>query len=148
MYKQFIKHEHTPLLPYFLPGTNPDTDFGFYINHVNHLIFGVSGYSSFVGFELIVQMLKNATWVQTVAISYNLEELQSVIAKLSAKNIELKWRVREIMAKVTDSDNFLVQFVDLYHWKFFLQPLLLALSVGIGLFLFLVVISINYRKTI
>lgn len=117
MYKQTIKREHMPLLPYFLPFIDPDTDFGFYINHVNHLIFGLVGYSAFLGYELVIQMLKNTTWAQTSVISYNLKNLELANEKSSVKEVELQWRVREIMAEITDSDNFLVEFADIYYWK-------------------------------
>lgn len=142
MYQQVILHEHAPILPFFLPFTNPDTVFGFYINHVNHLFFGLLGYPAFLGFELVVQLLKNATWAQTTVISYNLDELQSANEKPTVKDVELSRRVREIMAEFCDADNFLVEFSDIYYWKFFFGPLSLVYSVGIGLFLFLVVILI------
>lgn len=142
VYQQLFLHEHAPILPFFLPFSNPDTVFGFYINHGNHLFFGLLGYPAFLGFELVIQMLKNTTWAQTTVISYNLEELQSANDNPSVNDVELAKRIREIMAEISDSDNFLVEFGDIYYWKFFFGPFSLMYSVGMGLFLFYVVISI------
>lgn len=143
LYQQLILHQRSPVLPFFLPFTSPDTVFGFYINHANHMFFGLLGYPAFLGFEFVVQMLKNTTWAQSMAISYNLKELQLANDESTINEMELKLRIREIMAEVCDSDNFLVDFSDIYYWKFFLGPFLLTYSVGMGLFLFYVVISIS-----
>lgn len=119
--------------------TTLESDFGYYVNQVHLLITSAVGFAGIVGIEMLSQTIKNGVWVQTEATGYLLDELDEFFEKTSNDKFELKIRVRDILAKVTDSDHYLQKWTDLFYWKFLVQPALLVVSVGTPMFLFLVV---------
>lgn len=92
-------------------------------------------YATFYGAELMVQMIKNTIWVQTVVVSYDLSELNGVLDQKSIDAFELKSRLRDILVKIADNNRYQNEFIDLFYWRFFLQSTLMTCSVGLSLFL-------------
>lgn len=83
--------------------------------------------------------MKNSLWVQLVSISYDLDELDDLLDQRSYDETELKMRLRNIFAKMVDSDEYFNEFCDLYYWKHLIQPALLTFSIVIALSLFILV---------
>lgn len=135
VYKVLLQHERMLLLPYFLPFTNPETKKGYYINQLHQMALGLIGYTTFFGTELAFQIIKNTTWFQVNAISYDLDNLNQSFNN-QFDEFELKMQFRNILLKVADNDSYRNDLIELYYWKFFLQTSLITFSVGLAVFLF------------
>lgn len=138
-YLYFFKNERELVLPFILPFTDPETNLGYYINQTHHVIYGFIGVCGLTGIEFINEILKNAVWVQSVAICYSFDELNEFIEKKAGDDFQLDLRLRDILAKVCDSDRYNREWADLFYYRFFLQPIALIISVGLAVFLFIVV---------
>lgn len=137
LYTQLVLHERMLYYPHFLPFTNLETTTGYWVNLMHQLMMAPFAYATVFGAELILQMIKNTTWAQAVVVSHDLSELNELLNEGPIDEFQLKSRLRNILAKISDYNRYLSDFIDLFYWRWFSQSTLIMFSIGLTLFLFI-----------
>lgn len=135
----FFKHQHTLIMPSILPFTDPEYDFGYCVNFVHHIILGFVVIFYQLGSEITNEIIKNTICVQSDIICYSVKQMNELVQTKATNQYLTFIHFHDILDKVNDFDRFFKEFVDLFYWRFLIQPFVLTLSVGLGLFIFFVV---------
>lgn len=135
----FFKHQHTLIMPSILPFTDPESDFGYCVNFVHHIILGFVVIFYQLGSEITNEIIKNTICVQSDIICYSVKQMNELVQTKATNQYLTFIHFHDILDKVNDFDRFFKEFVDLFYWRFLIQPFVLTLSVGLGLFIFFVV---------
>lgn len=69
-----------------------------------------------IGVEFETEICKNATWVQAAVVCYDLDELDKLL-ETNIKPYDVKMRLRAILAKIRDCDNYISEWTSLFYWK-------------------------------
>lgn len=138
-YAYFIMDQRPMPVPVLLPFVDEKTSSGYYINIAHQLVFGVIGSSAVIAIELMNCMLKNNIYAAKESIVYSLDVLGAMLRTNTTFSLQMKMELRNVLVKVQDLDRFLIELRDLYFWKFFLQPMLLAYAVSASLLCYYVV---------
>lgn len=139
LYAYLAMHQHPLIVPIAIPFVDEVTDSGYYINIVHQAMFGVIGVTSVIAIELMNCILKNNIYAAKELIIYSLDILGDMLNHDTTFSEQKKAEFRNFLIKLQDLDRFIIELRDLYYWKFFLQPMMLAYSVSSALLCYYVV---------
>lgn len=150
VYAYVFKHDIQLPIPVVLPFTDLESKNGIFLNLANQVFISLIGGTGNLGIEVITCIMKNNVWASTVAIGHAIDEISHCVESPdkdeTRRSIDLKFR--NILVQVQDLDRFILQLSDLYYWKFFLQPIMLTLSVSLAVFFYMYVSVHNFfQKT-
>lgn len=143
IYSLLFKNMRPLFLPVLIPFVNVNTTTGYFINMTYQILFSLLGLTGIYAIESITCILKNNVWVASESIKYSIEELTASMGNGSAFTYESKMRLRNILMKIRDFDEFIIKFCDLFYWKFLLQPILATYAVSVSLFIYFHVSVVN-----
>lgn len=104
LYKYIFENAHPMTIPIIIPFTDPDTNFGYYINVSNQLFISFLGIIINIGIEFVSSMLVNNIWVGVSSIKYALHEFSDFIRREPHKIRDIKYRLRNILIQIRDLD--------------------------------------------
>lgn len=142
-YLLIFKNEFQLFYPWILPYVDPETVVGFYINFGHQMAFGLCAFCALLGIEVTITTLKNSVYLQSMSISYSIDQFDKCLSAEKDFKIKMKAQLRNILAQIGDFERFTLEWTDLYYWKFLTQPFLLALCVSGAMFIYILVIYLT-----
>lgn len=112
-----ILYLHTVILPF----VDFQTRNGFALNMANQIFFCVYAMLGNTGIELITCVVKNTVLVTAAVIKNELLEFVDILQKKRTFSAPLPTQFRNIIVKISDFDRFIIDFTNLYYWKFLVQ---------------------------
>lgn len=98
-----MKGEHPNLIPIVLPYTDPDTNWGYYINLANQAIIAAAGITGNFAIEIGVLALTNNLWAASDVINYDLNEIVLGFKRGETKEVRSA-KLRNIFVQIQDVD--------------------------------------------
>lgn len=138
-YAYFFLNQRPMPVPILLPFIDYTTDTGYYINIAHQGLFGLIGTTGIIAIELMNCMLKNNVYAAKESTIYSLEVLAGMLKQSPTFTDQAIREFRNVLVKIQDLDRYLIELCEVYYWKFFLHPMLLAYSVSTSLFCYYVV---------
>lgn len=132
--------ERVTMLPYLLPFTDSQSDFGYYLNTLNQGWLSYCICISNVGNDCTFVMILNSLWAGFDTIEYSLKSLaKGLIA--DGFGTEQKKQFRNVLVQVQDLDRLIVRWKILFYPKFLCLPITVAISLPVAFFSIVVVCS-------
>lgn len=136
VYSYLFRNARPLFIPVILPFVNVNTTAGYYTNIAYQIVFSTLGLTGVFVIEFMTCILKNNVWIGSESIKVSTEYLAAGMANNSKFTYEAKMRLRNVLMKIKDFDDFIIKFRDLNYWKFFLQPTLATYAVSASLFIY------------
>lgn len=104
LYTYIFENAHPMMIPIILPLTDPETNFGYYLNVSNQLFISFTGIFGNIGIEFISSMMVNNIWVGVSSVQCALDEFSDFIRREPHKTLQIKYRLRRILMRIRDLD--------------------------------------------